>query len=347
MADVTVMGAGIFGLSVAWACAKRGAQVQVIDPAGVGAGSSGGVVGALAPHTAERWELKKEFQLNSLLMAGVFWEEVDKASGINSGYGRTGRLQPIANEHVLGLARERIGQADELWRGAAQWQVREAAEFSDWGPPSPTGFVVYDTLSARMDPRRAGASLAGALAARGVPVLAQGNPVGKVVWATGWRGLAELSAALGRDMGNGVKGQSILVAHDAGPKRPHIFVNGLYLVAHDNGTVAIGSTSERYFDDPQGTDAQLDAIYQRALKLMPQLGGAEVISRWAGVRPRAITRAPLLGAWPGRAGHFIANGGFKIGFGMAPKVAEVMADLVLEGVNNVPEEFSISFAMQI
>ena len=35
--------------------------------------------------------------------------------------------------------------------------------------------------------------------------------------------------------------------------------------------------------------------------------------RWAGLRPRARSRAPMLGAWPGRPGHFIANGGFKIG----------------------------------
>ena len=38
--DVTVRGAGIFGLSVAWACAQRGAKVQVIDPGGVAAGAS-------------------------------------------------------------------------------------------------------------------------------------------------------------------------------------------------------------------------------------------------------------------------------------------------------------------
>ena len=49
----------------------------------------------------------------------------------------------------------------------------------------------------------------------------------------------------------------------------------------------------------------------------------------------------MLGAWPGRAGHFVANGGFKIGFGMAPKVAEVMADLVLEGRDGVPAGFRV------
>ncbi|MGB5066218.1 MAG: FAD-dependent oxidoreductase, partial [Albidovulum sp.] len=65
------------------------------------------------------------------------------------------------------------------------------------------------------------------------------------------------------------------------------------------------------------------------------------IERWAGVRPRAKTRAPMLGGWPGRPGHFIANGGFKIGFGMAPKVAAVMADLVLEGHDRIPDGFRV------
>ncbi|MEO5615955.1 MAG: FAD-dependent oxidoreductase, partial [Cypionkella sp.] len=38
---------------------------------------------------------------------------------------------------------------------------------------------------------------------------------------------------------------------------------------------------------------------------------------------------------------FVANGGFKIGFGMAPKVAEVMVDLVLEGRDAIPEGFRV------
>ena len=83
--DVTVRGAGIFGLSVAWACARRGARVRVIDPFGVGAGSSGGVVGALSPHVPEAWNAKKAVQLESLLMAGDWWAEVERAAGVASG----------------------------------------------------------------------------------------------------------------------------------------------------------------------------------------------------------------------------------------------------------------------
>jgi glycine oxidase len=75
---------------------------------------------------------------------------------------------------------------------------------------------------------------------------------------------------------------------------------------------------------------------------VPVLKDAPVIARWAGVRPRARSRAPMLGAWPDRPDHFIANGGFKIGFGMAPKVAQVMADLLLEDHDTIPEGFRVT-----
>ena len=45
--DLTVRGGGIFGLSIAFACARRGARVRLVETAAIGAGCSGGVVGAL------------------------------------------------------------------------------------------------------------------------------------------------------------------------------------------------------------------------------------------------------------------------------------------------------------
>jgi len=338
--DVTVMGAGIFGLSIAYVCARRGARVCIVDPRGPGGGSSGGIVGALAPHTPERWEAKKAFQLDSLLMAEAFWADVDGRSGLGSGYGRVGRLQAITDARTLTLARERIDQAADLWRGQAIWQVRPARDFDGWVPPSATGMVVHDTLSARIDPRRACASLVAALKTLGVAVMPEAEPQGAVVWATGYEGLVALSAEVGREVGNGVKGQSALLAYDR-RTAPQVFAGGIHFVPHDDGTLAIGSTSERYFDDPVSVDSQLDDLLERAVAIMAQLGDAPVLAKWAGVRPRAKTRAPMLGGYPGRSGAFIANGGFKIGIAMAPKVAQVMADLVLEGVDNIPDEFRL------
>lgn len=343
-ADVTVRGAGIFGLSIAWTCAQRGARVQVIDPFGPGAGSSGGLVGALAPHVPENWNPKKQFQFESLLMAERFWAEVEQAGGLSAGYGRTGRLQPINDDRALDLARQREGTAAELWRTEtgqqAEWKVCPAESFGDWAPPSTTGFLIHDTLSARMHPRRACAALVAALNAQGVAILSEGRDQGAILHATGHQGLKELSEKLGKPIGNGVKGQAALLRYNAG-EVPQLYADSLHIIPHADGTVAIGSTSEREFDDARSTDGQLDDILDRARAALPLLAEANVIERWAGVRPRARSRAPMLGAWPERAGHYIANGGFKIGFGMAPKVAEVMATLLLDHRDTIPTGFRI------
>ncbi len=338
IADVTVMGAGIFGLSVAYACQGRGAKVQVIDPRGVAGGASGGIVGALAPHVPENWNNKKAFQFESLLMAAEFWAGVAEASGQTPGYERSGRLQPLGDEAAVALARQRADSAKDLWQGEATWRVIPADTVGPWAPPSPTGLLVHDTLSARIHPRRATQALAAAIGARRGLVHKDGAAQGRVVWATGWEGLQAMTAQHHRQVGNGVKGQALLLDY-AAPGAPQLFADKLHFVPHGDGTLAIGSTSERDFEDPVAVDAQLDALHARALVAMPALRDAKVLLRWAGVRPRARSRAPMLGRHPFRAGEFVANGGFKIGFGMAPKVGAVMADLILEGQDAIPPAF--------
>ncbi len=338
MVDVTVRGAGIFGLSIAWTCARRGAKVQVVDPFGPGSGSSGGLVGALAPHVPENWNAKKAFQFDSLIMAQPFWTQVEATGGVSPGYARLGRLQPIADNHSLDLAHARATTAADLWQGRADWRVVKTSDLGAWSPPSPTGFVIHDTLSARMHPRRACAALVSALAVMGVEVVTDAPDKGRVIHATGLAGLQDLSTAFGKTVGNGVKGQAALLRFDAG-EVPQLFADAIHFVPHADGTLAIGSTSERDYTDPTNTDTALDDLLDRAMQAVPVLHGAEVIERWAGVRPRSKSRAPMLGAHPLHKGQFIANGGFKIGFGMAPKVAEVMADLVLDDRDTIPEDF--------
>ncbi|MCE8419772.1 FAD-binding oxidoreductase [Rhodovulum sulfidophilum] len=344
--DVTVMGAGVFGLSSAYACARRGARVRVVEWSHPGAGASGTPVGALSPHVPEQWNPKKQFQFESLIASAAFWAEVEAESGRSTGYGRVGRYQPIAGEKALARARDRALEAGTLWQGQASWQVIRADEARGLVPDTPSGWLVHDTLSARIAPRDACAALAEAVRAQGGEVScgAEGPLEGRVIWATGYPGLAELSADLGHQVGSGVKGQAAILAHDAGAV-PQVYADGVLIVPHADGTVAVGSTSEREFDDPYSTDARLDAVIDRARAVCPALAGAEVIERWAGVRPRARTIAPMLGGWPGRPGHFVANGGFKIGIGLAPKVGELMAALVLEGRDDIPEGFRVEASL--
>ena len=329
--DLTVMGAGVFGLAVAYACARRGARVQVIDPAGVGAGASGGIVGALAPHVPDTWSDKKAFQFDSLLMAAGWWAEVEARSGLTTGYARTGRLQPVTGAG-LALARQRAADAGRVWQGQAAWQVIPVGSRVGWAPLSPSGWLIHDTLSARIHPRRAVEALAAAVIALGGAVQRQGDIAGQVLWATGHAGLIAVPG-----LGTGEKGQAALLALEA-RDAPQLFADGLHLVPHADGTVAVGSTSERHWTD-LGTDTRLDALIAAARAVFPMLATAPVLDRWAGIRPRTASRSPVLGAHPGRPGQFIANGGFKIGFGIAPKVAEVMADLILAGHDAIPDDF--------
>ncbi len=336
--DLTVRGGGIFGLSIAWEAVRRGARVRLIEALAIGAGSSGGLVGALAPHVPENWNAKKQFQLESLLASEDFFASASAASDLPTGYGRTGRLQPIADDAALALARQRGETARDLWLDQAIWQVIPAAA-APLGPVSPSGYLIHDTLSARLDPGRTLAALAAAITAMGGEViLGEAQTRGPVIWATGVAGIKELSQALGRSLGSGVKGQAATLQF-AAAGAPQLFIDTLHVVPHDDGRVAIGSTSETQWQHASSTDAHLDALIARARAALPDLQDAPVVGRWAGVRPRTVTRAPLLGAWPGRPGHFIANGGFKIGFGMAAKVAQVMVDLVLEGRDAIPPDF--------
>lgn len=340
--DVSVRGAGILGLSIAWRCVQAGALVEVVDPSGLATGASGGIVGALSPHVPENWNDKKQFQLDSLLMAETFWSEVAAIGGVDPGYARLGRVQPVP-ENGLDLAQQRATGAKDLWVGKATWEV--TPDTRGWDVRSLSGQFIFDTLSAHIHPRKACEALAAALSAKGVQVVGEPATSAKaVVWATGVHGLASLNETVKRPMGQGIKGQAALLKLDRAGL-PQLFADTLHIIPHLDGTVAIGSTTEREFDDPTQTDALLDDVLTRAFQAVPELRTAEVIQRWAGLRPRARSRAPMLGRWPDRPDHFIANGGFKIGLGMAPKIAEVMTQLLLEDVDNIPPSFRVEASL--
>ena len=331
---VTIRGAGIYGLTLAWEMLSRGVTVTVIDPSGPGAGASGNLVGALAPHAPEAWTPMKALQFDSLTAAPAFWDEVAEAGG-DPGYARTGRLQPIADAAALERAKERGVGAAQHWPGFAH-EIEEAPP--DWGPVSPTGLVVRDTLTAMIDAPRAVRVLAAAVRAKGGLIETEAHERGPVIHATGAAGLMDLSRDTGREAGRPIKGQAARLKLDRAGL-PLISTESLYIVPHADGTIGIGSTTERDYET-EAPDALLDDVIARARAAVPAIAEAPVIQRWAGLRPRTRSRRPALGPWPGREGHFVMNGGFKIGFGTHIPVARIVADHVLNGTP-VPDHVAL------
>lgn len=343
--DIEIVGAGMLGLSIAYECARRGLAVRVVDTASPRQSSSYGLLGALSPHSPDSWNSKKQFQFDSLLMAEEWWRNVERKAGSNAGYARLGRIIPIATERGLDLARRRQRAAAGNWAGQAQWKLVRSSELDpDWTPECRAGWAVLDTLSARIQPRMAVEALLAALRELDCEVLEGTAATGlaaRTILATGVKGLGQLSREFGRTLGMPEKGQALLLGNVAAG-RHMIFSGRLFIVPHADGTVAVGSTSEREFEDARKTDDSLDELLSEAERLLPALKDGHVVERWAHLRPRSVTRTLVLGAHPHKPATYVANGGFKTGIGMAPKVASVMATLVLDGVDDIPPEFSMA-----
>ena len=135
--------------------------------------------------------------------------------------------------------------------------------------------------------------------------------------------------------GQPVKGQSALFRADAGDL-PVIYQDGLYIVPHAGGRVAVGSTSEKVFGDPHGTDELLDEVIEKARKICPSLERAEVIERWAGLRPKPPGREPVIGPLPGMPSVWLAAGGYKISFGIAHAVADAVVTGIMREAPDLP-----------
>lgn len=332
--DCLVIGAGVFGLWAARHAIQRGERVLVVEKRQVGAGASGGFLGALMPHMPERWNAKKQMQFEALTGLDAAVGALEADTGKRCGFRRTGRLVPLTGAHMRAHAAERIEGAARHWHTgdgrqyamrlieppftgtlAAGWLKERAAPFG----------ALYDDLSARIDPRAYLAALAafvrvkGALlegvevtrvepAARRV-LLADGRSIsaGRIIIANGvgaYPLLAGLDARYrGRPItGRAVRGQAVLIAHQHDDDRPILYDNGAYVVPHDNGRIAIGASShDREPVEPAVFDPDDMDFYRRALDLAEGLDRAPISEHWVNWRPRntfALEKGQKPGADP-------------------------------------------------
>ncbi|KZM49475.1 FAD-dependent oxidoreductase [Labrenzia sp. OB1] len=362
--DVAIAGAGIFGLSMAHAAIRAGLRVAVLEADRVGAGSSGGLLGALMPHMPARWNPKKEFQFQALSSLEAHIGQLEAETGLVCGYRRCGRILPLTTRDKLEHHLERAEESILRWHPdetGFSYQVEGAGSRSDWLAPEAAPFgIVYESLAARISPRAYLAALSTYVRRHGTliegvevtgfdeaasQVLLSGGaePVaaGGLVISGGFQAFDMIETLTGERIGRGEKGQALLLEGADLAGRPAIYCDGLYVVPHDDGSVAIGSTSDREFTDNTASPERSAELIQRATAFCPQLAGRAVISQWAGIRPRCHKRDPLIGRLPGFNAIYAATGGFKISFGIAHLVAECLVAEITgrEPARPLPETF--------
>lgn len=345
--DLLVIGGGIAGLWCAERAMRAGLTTVLIEKRTIGAGASGGYLGALMPHQPVNWNAKKQFQLDGLLSLEDEIATLEAATGLSCGYRRSGRIMPLRDagqrQRALGRGREvaKVWPKTSPTGAPLSWTVDDGNPAPGWlaGGAGSHG-VSLDTLSARVAPRRLVAALAArlsssvtivehcavaAIEAGGAARLADGSRItpAKTIIAAGYES-SSLAGAFGASPVSGVKGQAALLRPvvPVAADRPILYDDGVYVIAHDDGMVAVGSTSEKQWKEAGATDERLDALMERAAALCPALDGATVIGRWAGIRPRGATPDPIVTPLPDAPDVILCTAGYKISFGIAHKMAD-------------------------
>ena len=340
-ADVLIIGAGVFGLSIARQLKKAGREVRVVDAVGAGAGASATPLGVLAPHAPDRWNEKKQAQFEALTSLASVAEELGEETGIDIGYRRCGRLIPLTREHHPQMWRGRANDALTNWQGQAEMSIVEPDVA--WLSPEAAPFgAVLCGLSARVDARAYCAALAASVGAveggyrldrleEGAAIFESGERLTarSIVLTTGADAFRLLpNAREDTPAGRGEKGQAAILRLADGvtvDDLPLIYRDRLYIVPRGDGLISVGATSEREYADAVTTDDQLETLIARAKEICPRLHGAAVTERWARLRPRAADKRLLLGPHPNVPNVTVATGGFKTGLAMAHHAADQIA----------------------
>ncbi|PJI41218.1 MAG: D-amino-acid oxidase [Rhizobium sp.] len=367
-AALLIAGGGVMGLWAALKADRLGIDTLLVDAGPLAQGASGGLLGALMPHMPDKWNDKKQFQFDALLSLEDEVCALEAETGRSAGYRRSGRLIPLPKPHLRTIAERHEREALVNWRAGDRSFRWNAIDVSPFGPDWPTADVagaglVHDTFAARVSPRGLTGMLVERLRRAQNVRIVEGSGVERIEGTTAWLSdgtsvsfghcivsaghrsfplLETLGPPLARPLGQPVKGQAAMLKGDIDPDLPLLYLDGLYIVPHEGGMAAIGSTSEDRFDDPFSTDGQIEDLIARARVLAPVLKSAEVVERWAGLRPKAIDRDPMVGPHPDNASVVALTGGFKVSFGMAHRLAEEALGAVQGRPMTMPDSFHLA-----
>ncbi|MFG2073287.1 NAD(P)/FAD-dependent oxidoreductase [Nonomuraea maritima] len=352
---VIVVGAGIAGAGVAFALARRGADVTVADP-GLPGQATQASAGIIAP-----WASTVEGPFYDLYAAGAaYYPQVvgllAEAGVLRTDYRRTGALVVHEDPAVLDEA-----QARAETRARASGGV--AGEVSRLGGDDVRALVpvlapdlegVFISGGARVDGRTMcealleGAARHGARRLTGAARLLPGGGgmprvvVGTdeieaddvVVAAGAWAAdlLEPLGVRPGVEPQRGQISHLRVEGHDTSGWPSVHPLSHHYLVAFDDSRVAVGATRET----GSGFDVRVTArgqwqVLADALRIAPGLADATLIETRIGLRPLPSGGLPIVGALPDRPGVHVVAGFGAAGLTMAPYVGDALARAILDG----------------
>jgi glycine oxidase len=308
--NVEVAGAGVIGLTCAWALTEAGYDVTVYDPA-PGTGATYAAAGMVAP-AGEAW-FGEESLLRLGLASAALWP--DLAARLEVGFARTGALLVGRDASDLATVRR---SADLLARHGVLVEEPDVHGLEPTLSDRVVGGLHLPT-DGHVNPREVTAALLRRLGRRVVASRAPGTG-DFVVRCTGTAAHPAIRP---------VRGEILRVRTQDPPS--HVVrgvVRGrlVYLVPRADGEVVIGATSEHHEGRPVPTVGGVLQLLEDARELVPSLWTAEVLEVLARDRPGTADNGPMIG----RIGHreVIAAGHYRGGVLLAPITAAAVVSIV-------------------
>lgn len=346
--DVLIVGGGVIGCALAYDLAAAGIGVKLLERDTVGAGTSYGAGGMLAPQIEfSEGGLGLEWGLRSLDL----YREWDHTICDRIGLG--------LDLDLSGVVRATEGGPDELGALAArQVQMGHVARLldgpgiRDWAPGinSEAQFGLW-VPGGQVDAWRATRVLAQAAASQGAiihtGVTVTGLEDGAVLTSMGRLEAQYIIVAAGAWIPHlldlplrPVKGQRLLVELPQLLARVPIFGDSVYVVPKAGGRYFLGATEESDGGyDRRVTLAGLTAVGAAAERLFPKLAQAEVVEQWAGLRPVFPDGLPMIAPVPQYDRVLVVGGHYRHGFLLAPVTARAVRDWMIKGTP-LPSDFS-------
>ncbi|HEX2722732.1 MAG TPA: FAD-dependent oxidoreductase [Gemmatimonadaceae bacterium] len=336
-ADTVVIGAGVIGLVIATALAKRGLSVILAGEPRSGEASTA-AAGMLAPSVERASGPAHDFTIAARNMYPDYLEHLADATGIRVPLNRLGILQVAITERgVSGLARTR--SVESSWLDRSQLASLEPAlghalgAVLNPGDGAVDNVILMKALWELVERTPSISRVTGAVTAVaqmpsiGVATLSTGEKLegAALVLAPGaWGGLIDGAPALSAVRPS--RGQ--LISYEPIGLRHVTYGPRGYLVPRASGTTIAGSTMENAGFISETTSHGLAKVQAAAEEIAPALSIAKVTAQWAGLRPVTPDMLPIIGRDPANPRIIYACGHSRNGILMAPLTGETVASIV-------------------
>jgi glycine oxidase len=336
--DVTVVGAGIIGLSTAIAAAKRGLSVTIVGDQRAGEASSA-AAGMLAPSVERATGAAHDFAIAARNRYPAYIEEIAEQTGIRVPLNQLGILQVALTEAgVNGLRRSAFPTAEWLDRSALSAAEPTLGHALGAMLNPDDGAVDNVTLMRALAALADASPLVTRMEGTVVRVRTDGTSSPRVELADGTMRTAAFLVIAGGAWVSLIEGVPLLgavtpargqlVAYDSIGLRHVVYGPRGYLVPRVGLQTIGGSTMENVGFDPATTDEGLARVRSSSEQIAPALSITPMQRSWAGLRPVTPDLLPIIGPDPEHASVVYACGHSRNGILLAPLTADVVASLI-------------------